>query len=68
MCLKLIKSVIILIFKVFTENISPEKRYIHLIEAVQEAELRFLLASLKGETFHVSGMGQSKISSKKWKK
>jgi len=27
----------------------------HLIEAIQEAELRFLLESLKGETFHVSG-------------
>jgi hypothetical protein len=39
----------------------------HLIEAIQEAELRFLLASLKGETFHVSGRGQSKISSKRWK-
>ena len=25
----------------------------HLMEAIQEAELRFLLASLKGETFNV---------------
>ena len=48
--------------------ISPETKYMHLIGAIQEAELRFLLASLKGETFHVSGKGQSKISSKKWKK
>ncbi|MCZ3364895.1 MULTISPECIES: hypothetical protein [Methanobacterium] len=47
--------------------ISPETKYMHLMEAVQEAELRFLLASLKGETFRVSGKGQSKISSKKWK-
>ena len=47
--------------------ISVETRYMQLMEAIQEAELRFLLASLKGETFHVSGMGQSKISSKKWK-
>jgi len=46
--------------------ISPETKYMHLMEAVQEAELRFLLASLKGETFHVSGRGQSKISSKRW--
>ena len=38
----------------------------HLIEVIQEAELRFLLANLKGETFHVSGKGQSKISSKRW--
>ena len=46
--------------------ISPETKYIHIMEAIQEAELRFLLASLKGETFHVSGKGQSKISSKRW--
>ena len=47
--------------------ISPETKYMHLMEAVQEAELRFLLASLKGETFHVFGRSQSKISSKRWK-
>jgi hypothetical protein len=45
--------------------ISPETKYMHLIGVIQEAELIFLLASLKGETFHVSGKGQSKISSKK---
>ena len=39
----------------------------HIMEAVQEAELRFLLARLKVETFHVSGRGQSKISSERWK-
>ena len=33
--------------------ISPETGYMHLMEAIEEAELRFLLASLKGETFHV---------------
>ena len=33
--------------------ISHETRYMHLMEAIREAELRFLLASLKGETFHV---------------
>jgi len=33
--------------------ISPETRYIHLMDAIQEAELRFTLAILKGETFHV---------------
>ncbi len=48
--------------------ISPETKYMHIIDAIHEAELRFLLASLKGETFHVSGKGQSKISSKKWEK
>ncbi len=48
--------------------ISPETKYMHLMEAIREAELRFLLASLKGETFHVSGKGQSKISSKRWEK
>lgn len=51
----------------YNKVISPETRYMHLMEAVQEAELNFLLASLKGETFHISGKGQSKISSKKWK-
>ena len=35
--------------------ISPETKYMHLMEAIQEVKLRFLLASLKGETFHVSG-------------
>ena len=48
--------------------ISPETKYMHLMEAVREAELRFLLASLKGETFHVSGKVQSKILSKRWVK
>ncbi|MEL7671700.1 hypothetical protein [Methanobacterium sp.] len=33
--------------------ISPETRYMHIIEAIREAELRFWLTSLKGETFHV---------------
>ncbi len=51
----------------YNNIISPETRYIHLMKAVQEVELRFLLASLNDETFHVSGGGQSKISSKKWK-
>ena len=51
----------------YNNVISPETKYIHLIEAIQGVELSFLLASLKGETFHVSGHGQSKISSKRWK-
>ncbi|MGB9936760.1 MAG: hypothetical protein ACPK7O_03515 [Methanobacterium sp.] len=37
----------------FNGVISPETRYMHLMEAVHEAELRFLLESLKDETFHV---------------
>ena len=45
--------------------ISPETKYMHIMEAIQEAELRFLLASLKGEIFHVSGKSKSKISSKR---
>ena len=52
----------------YNHVISPEKKFIHLMEAIQEAELQFILTSLKGETFHVSCMGQSKISSKRWKK
>jgi hypothetical protein len=39
----------------------------HLMEAIEEAQLRFLTARLKGETFTISGLGQSKISSKRWK-
>ena len=52
----------------YNQVIPPETKYIHLMEAILEAELRFTLAILKGETFHISGRGQSKISSKKWKK
>ena len=52
----------------YNNVISPETKYIHLMGVIQEAELRFLLASLKGENFHISGKGQSKISSKKWRK
>lgn len=37
------------------------------MEAIQEAELRFLLASLKCKTLHISSRCQSKISSKRWK-
>ena len=50
----------------YNKVISLETRFIHLMEAVEEAQLRFLLASLKGETFHISGRGQAKISSKRW--
>lgn len=35
--------------------ISPETEHMHLMEAIQEAELRFLLASLKDEIFTLSG-------------
>ena len=52
----------------YNKVISPETKYIHLMEAVEEAQLNFLLASLKGETFNISGKGQAKISSKRWKK
>ena len=39
--------------KVFKLNrvISPETKYIHITEAIQEADFMFLLASLKSETF-----------------
>lgn len=38
------------------------------MEALKEAQLRFLLASCKGETFTISGKGQARLSSKRWKK
>jgi hypothetical protein len=47
--------------------ISHETKYVHLMEANQEVELRFVLASLKDETFHASRKSQPKISSKRWK-
>ena len=40
----------------------------HLRKVIEETELRFLTCKLKGETFMLFGKGQSKISSKKWKK
>lgn len=52
----------------FNRVISPETKYMHLMEAIEEAKLKFLLARLKGETITKSGKGQSKISSKRWKK
>lgn len=52
----------------FNIVISPETKYMHLMEAIEEAQLRFLLARCKGETIILSGKGQSKISSKRWKK
>lgn len=52
----------------FNNVISPETKYIHLMEAIEEAQLRFLLAKLKGETITISGKGQSKVSSKRWNK
>ncbi len=51
----------------FNIVLSHGTKYLHLIEIIKEAELRFVLASLKDETFHVSGKGQSKIFSKRWK-
>ena len=48
----------------FNRVISPETKYMHLMEAIREAELRFLLASLKSETFTLSSRDKSRISSK----
>ena len=52
----------------FNNVISPETKYMHLMEAIEEVQLRFLLARLKGEIITIFGVGQSKISSKRWKK
>ena len=51
----------------FNRIIFRETKYMHLIEAIREVQLRFLTARLKGETFILSGLGPSKISSKRWK-
>ena len=51
----------------FNRAITPETKYMHIMEAIEEAQLRFSLASLKVETFTISGKGQSKVSSKRWK-
>ena len=37
----------------YNHVISPETRFIHLMEAIEEAQLNLLLASLKGETFTI---------------
>lgn len=52
----------------FNIVISSETKYMHLMEAVEEAQRNFLRARRKGETFRRDGVGQSKISSIKWKK
>ena len=39
----------------YNHVISPEKKFIHLMEAIQEAELQFILARLKGETLTITG-------------
>ena len=52
----------------FNIVISPETKYMHLMEAVEEAQRNFLRTRRKGETFRLDGVGQSKISSIKWKK
>jgi len=51
----------------YNDAISPETKYMHLMEAIEEAKLMFLLARIKGRTFTVSSIVQSKISSKRLK-
>ena len=36
-------------------RVTPEIKYIHLMEAIEEAQCRFLKASKKVETFNISG-------------
>ena len=40
--------------------ISPETKYVHLMKVIEEFQLRFLTARLKGETFTLAGNGQSR--------
>ena len=48
--------------------ILEEIRQMHFREALEEAQRNFLRAKRRSETFRRYGKGQSKISSKKWKK
>jgi len=53
----------------YNKVISPETKYMRLMEAIEETQRKFLRARRKGETLRV-GIRQSKISSKdgrKWK-
>jgi len=43
----------------FNGIISPETKYMNLMSATAKMNLDFWLASLKGETFTLSGKGQS---------
>jgi hypothetical protein len=47
---------------------TPKIWQMHLWEAVEEAQRNFKMAQREGKTFRLSGVGQSKISSKKWRK
>lgn len=48
-------------------RVTPEIKYMHIMEAIEEAQRNFLRARHKGETFRLDGTGQSKISSIMWK-
>ncbi|MGF7118021.1 hypothetical protein [Methanobacterium oryzae] len=48
-------------------RVTPEIKYMHLMEAFEEAQLRFLLARYKGETIRQDGQGQSRLISRRWK-
>lgn len=37
------------------------------MEDIEETQRKFLKASKKGETFNISGKGQARLFSKKWK-
>ena len=52
----------------FNRVIYGETKYMRLMEAIEEAQLIFLIARLKSEIFTISGLCQPKISSKRWKK
>ena len=47
--------------------VTPEIRRRHFWEAIEEAQRNFLLASLRGETFTISGKGQARVISRRWK-
>lgn len=49
-------------------RVTPEITYIHLMEAIEESQRRFLKKCRKRETLNLSCNGQARLSSKKWLK
>lgn len=39
----------------------------HFWEAIEETNLRFTLANLKDENFTIDGIGQARLSNRRWK-
>ncbi|MGF7118629.1 hypothetical protein [Methanobacterium oryzae] len=51
----------------FNKVISPETKYMHLMEALEEAQRNFLRVRRKGETFRLDRKCQSSLICRRWK-